>query len=52
MKRDSYVDNDDVLEHTLQRERERRTKRREEHEFHASANMSRDILTDYVNADN
>ena len=52
MKRDSYVNNDDVLEHTLQRERERRNQRREEHEFHASANTSRDIMTDYVNADN
>ena len=38
MKGDSYIDNDDVLEHTLQRERERRTQRREEREFHASAN--------------
>ena len=52
MKGDSYIDNDDVLEHTLQRERERRTQRREEREFHASANTLRDILTDYVNADN
>ena len=51
MKGDSYIDNDDVLEHTLQRERERRTQRREEREFHASANTLRDILTDYVNAD-
>ena len=38
MKGDSYIDNDDVLEHTLHRERERRTQRREEREFHASAN--------------
>ena len=51
MKGDCYIDNDDVLEHTLQRERER-TQRREEREFHASANTLRDILTDYVNADN
>ena len=51
MKGDSYIDNDDVLEHTLQRERER-IQRREEREFHASANTLRDILTDYVNADN
>ena len=51
MKGDSYIVNDDVLEHTLQRERER-TQRREEHEFHASANTLRGILTDYVNADN
>ena len=36
MKGDSYIDNDDVLEHTLQRERERRTQRREEHKFYAS----------------
>ena len=50
MKGDSYTDNDDVLERTLQRERER-TERREEREFHASANTLRDILTDYVNAD-
>ena len=52
MKGDSYIDNDDVLEHTLQGELERRTQRREEREFHASANTLRDILTDYVNADN
>ena len=51
-KGDSYIDNDDVLEHTLQRERKRRTQRREEREFHASTNTLRDILTDYVNADN
>ena len=50
MKGDSYTDNDDVLEN-LQREREG-TQRREECEFHASANTLRDILTDYVNADN
>ena len=37
MKGDSYINNDDVLEHTLHRERERRTQRREECEFHASA---------------
>ena len=52
MKGDSYIDNDDVLEHTLKRERERRTQRREEREFHASANTLRDILTNYVNAGN
>ena len=51
MKGDSYIDNDDVLEYTL-RERESKTQRREEREFHASANTLRDILTDYVNADN
>ena len=51
MKEDSYIDNDDVLEHTLQQERER-TQIREEHEFHASASSLRVILTDYVNADN
>ena len=51
MKGDSYIDNDDVLEHTLQRERGR-TQRRQEREFHASVNTLRDILTDYVNADN
>ena len=51
MKGDSYIDNDDVLEHTLQRERER-TQRRQERKFHASANTLRDILRDYVNADN
>ena len=39
MKGDSYIDHDDVLEHTLQRERERKTQRREDREFHASANM-------------
>ena len=37
MKGDSYIDNDDVLEHTLQRGWER-TQRREERKFHASAN--------------
>ena len=52
MKGDSYINNDDVLEHTLQRERERRTQRREEREFHASANTLRDILTNCVNAGN
>ena len=52
MKGDSYIDNDDVLEHTLQRERERRTQRREEREFYASVSTLQDILTDYVNADN
>ena len=51
MKGDSYTDNDDVLEYTL-RERESKTQRREEREFHASANTLRDLLTDYVNADN
>ena len=51
MKGDSYIDNDDVLKHTLQRERER-TQRRDEREFHASANTLRGILTDYVNAGN
>ena len=51
MKGDSYIDNDDVLEYTL-RERESKTQRREEREFHASANTLRDLLTDYVNADN
>ena len=51
MKGNSYIDNDDILEHTLQRERER-TQRREEREFHASANTLWDILTDYVNVDN
>ena len=51
MKKDSYIDNGDISEQTLQRKRERRTQRREEREFHASANMLRDILTDYVNAD-
>ena len=51
MKGDSYIDNDDVLEYTL-RERESKTQRREEREFHASANTLRGILTDYVNADN
>ena len=50
MKGDSYIDNDDVLEHTLQRERER-TQRRKERELHGSANTLQDILTDYVNAD-
>ena len=50
MKGDSYIDSEDDLEHTLQLERER-TQRREEHEFHASANMLRDIQTDYVNAE-
>ena len=47
MKGDSYIDNDDVLEHTLQREWER-TQRRDKREFHASAKTLRDILTDYV----
>ena len=51
-KGDSYINNEDVLEHTLQQEGERRTKRREEREFHASANTLLDILTDYANADN
>ena len=37
MKGDSYIDNDDVLEHTLQWGWER-TQRREERKFHASAN--------------
>ena len=50
MKGGSYIVNEDVLEHTLQLERER-TQRREEHEFHASANTLRDIQTDYVNAE-
>ena len=50
MKGDSYNNNDDVLEHTLHRQRERSTQRREECEFHASVNTLRDILTDYVNA--
>ena len=50
MKGDSYIKNDGVLEHTLHRERERRTQRMEECEFHASAIRSlRDILTNYVN---
>ena len=52
MKGDSYINNDDVTEHNLQRERKRRTQRREEREFHASANTLLDILTDYANADN
>ena len=52
MKGDSFIGNDNVLEHTLQRERERRTQRREEHEFHTSANKLRDILTNYVKAGN
>ena len=47
MKGDSDIDNDDILEHLLQREWER-TKR----SANASANTLRDILTDYVNADN
>ena len=51
-KGDSYINNEDVLEHTLQQEGDRRTKRREECEFHASANTLLDILTDYENADN
>ena len=51
MKKDSYIDNGDISEQTLQRKRERRTQRRQERKFHASANMLRDILTDYVNAD-
>ena len=50
MKGDSCIDPDDVLEHTLQRERERKTQRREEREFHASANTLWDILTEYVHA--
>ena len=50
MKGGSYIVNEDVLEHTLQLECER-TQRREEHEFHASANTLRDIQTDYVNAE-
>ena len=36
MKGDSYIDNDDVLEHTLQPEQDR-AQRREEREFYASA---------------
>ena len=52
MKEDSCIDNDGVLEHTLRRERWRRTQRKEEHEFDASAKRLRDILTNYVNADN
>ena len=32
MRGDFYIANDDILEHTLQQERER-TQRREEHEF-------------------
>ena len=36
-KGDSYINIDDVLEHTLNWERERKTQRREEREFHASA---------------
>ena len=36
MKGDSYIDNDDVLEHTLQREWDK-AQRREEREFYASA---------------
>ena len=52
MKGDSYINNDNVLEHTLQRERERRTQGREEHEFHTSTNTLRDILTNYVKAGN
>ena len=51
MKGDSYINNDDVLEHTLQREQER-IQRREEREFHASADTLLDILTDYANAEN
>ena len=47
MKGDSYIDNDDVLEHTLQQERER-TQRRKERELHGSANTLQDILTDYL----
>ena len=43
----SYINNDDI-----QRERERRTQRREERGFHAFASMLLDILKDYVNADN
>ena len=53
MKGHSYINNDGIQrEHTLQRERERRTQRREEREFHASASMLLDILTEYANADN
>ena len=52
MKGDSWINNDDVLEHTLLQDRERRTQRKEESEIHASDNTSQDILTDYVNADN
>ena len=52
MKGDSYINNDDVVEHTLQQERERRAQRREEREFYASANTLRDILTNCVNAGN
>ena len=52
MKGDSYINNEDVLEHTLQREGERRTQRKDEREFHASTNTLLDILTVYVNADN
>ena len=52
MKGDSYINNYDVLEHSVQRERERRTPRRDECEFHASANTLREILTKYVNAGN
>ena len=53
MKGHSYINNDDIQrEHTLHRERERRTQRREEREFHASASMLLDILTEYANADN
>ena len=49
-KGDSYINIDDVLEHTLNWERERKTQRREKREFHASANTLWDILTEYVNA--
>ena len=52
MKGDSYIDNDDVLEHTLQRKRGRMTQRREEREFDESANTLRDILMNYVNVGN
>ena len=52
IKVDSYIDNDDVLKHILQRERERRIHRWKELEFYASANKLRDIQTDYANADN
>ena len=52
MERDSYIDNDDVLEHTLRWEWEKKTQRREEREFYVSVNTLQDILLDYVNADN
>ena len=50
MRGDFYIANDDILEHTLQQERER-TQRRGNMNFMA-ANTLRDILMDYVNADN